>query len=129
VQRDDPLRAVGDLSAEPGACLGDDLFQELGCLLDICDEGDRLPEAALPPRPSDRLALRATASSPVMASTSVFASSLRRRSHAPIECARRRTERVRSRKQVRAAKPICFKEQTVRASLATPLASRPESVG
>jgi hypothetical protein len=27
--------------------LADDLFQELGCLLDICDEGDRLAGGGL----------------------------------------------------------------------------------
>jgi hypothetical protein len=38
-------------------------------------------------------------------------------------------ERVRSRKGVREANPNDFKEETVRASLETPLVKRPESVG
>ena len=67
--------------------------------------------------------------SAVIRRTSALASSLRRRSQAPMECARRRTERVRSRALVRDARPAALIALVSLASLATPFASRPESVG
>ena len=67
--------------------------------------------------------------SPLILRTSALASSLRRRSHAPMSWARRRTDRVRSRNFVRDASPAALIAAVNAASCATPLASRPESVG
>jgi len=67
--------------------------------------------------------------SPVMAFTSSLASSLRRRSQAAMAWARRRTDRVRSRVVVRAARPAALMAALRATSLATPLASKLESVG
>jgi hypothetical protein len=97
--------------------------------------------APSPARRRDRLALAATwrasataasamaAISAVMAFTSSLASSLRLRSQAPMSWARRRTERVRLRLVVLAARPMALSLATPAAILATPLASRPLSVG
>ena len=99
------------------------------------------PLAASPAWRRPRRALRATALasaaaasaitaiSPVMAYTSLLASSLRRRSHAPMSCARRRIDRVRSRVLVRVANPMPRSCLAKRAMAATPLASKLESVG
>jgi len=64
-----------------------------------------------------------------MAFTSSLASSFRRRSQAAMAWARRRTERVRSRVVVLAARPAALMAALSDTSLATPLASKPLSVG
>jgi hypothetical protein len=140
VQRHDPGRPIGGVTGDPAAGLGGDPLDQLGGALEIGQQyqgldggGVDVAAQASPRVERDMTARTARAAmatiSALIACTSALASSPRRRSHAPMSWARRRIERVRSRKVVRDARPVAWIAAASLASFATPLASSPESVG
>ena len=138
VQRDKALRAVG-VAPERRCCSCEAMISARVAVISRSEMERTTPrDEALRVL---RLAFRTTAWASLIArvamrarsalinATSSLASPLRRRRLAPMSRERLCTWRVRSRATVRGARPDALIAFTARAILATPLASRPESVG